>query len=90
MKITNDKSIGFYVGVLLITLALVFLLGIGFQLLSLYGIQLIWNIDAESYISDYENGVLNYINAHKLSALFSQLGMFTYSFFGGIYFFQIN
>ena len=76
MKITNEKSIGFYVGLLFITLTIVLILGIAFQLLSLYGIQLIWEIDAGSYVSDYENGVLNYIDAHKFSALFSQLGMF--------------
>lgn len=76
MKITNDKSIGFYVGLLFITLTIVLCLGVFFQLLSLYGIQLIWGIDAGSYVSDYENGVLNYIDAHKFSALFSQLGMF--------------
>jgi len=76
MKIADDKSIGSYIKLFFITLTIVFILGTTLQLLALYGIELIWGIDTESYIYDYQSGVLNYINAHKFSALFSQLGMF--------------
>lgn len=76
MKNTFTESNSSFLGLFFISLTIVLISKLIFNVLALGFIKQIWDLDTQTVFYDLENGIFNYIYAHKALALFDQIGTF--------------
>ena len=76
MKNTFTESNSSFLGLFFISLTIVLISKLIFNILALGFIKQIWDLDTQVVFYDLENGIFNFIYAHKALALFDQVGTF--------------
>ena len=76
MKKSFKETSQSFLSLFFISIALVLIVKLGFNLLALGFIERVWDLDAQTVFYDLENGVFNLIYAHKILAFFDQIGTF--------------
>ena len=76
MKNTFTDTNRSFLGLFFISLAIVLISKLIFNLLALGFIKQIWDLDTQAVFYDLENGIFNLVYAHKALALFDQVGTF--------------
>lgn len=76
MKKSFKETSQSFLSLFFISIALVLIVKLGFNLLALGFIERVWDLDAQTVFYDLENGIFNLIYAHKILAFFDQIGTF--------------
>lgn len=76
MKNLNKEIGSSYLSLFFITITVVLVLKLIFNLLALKFIKKVWDLDTLTVFYDLENGIFDLVYAHKILALFDQLGTF--------------
>jgi membrane protease YdiL (CAAX protease family) len=76
MKNSLTENTRSFLSFFLITIAIVLAMKLIFNLLALSFIYKVWDLDTQVIYNDLQNGTFNFIYAHKILALFDQIGTF--------------
>tara|TARA_B100001287_G_scaffold268130_1_gene264058 strand:- start:15457 stop:16365 length:909 start_codon:yes stop_codon:yes gene_type:complete len=76
MKNSFTEKTRSFLSFLLITIAIVLAVKILFSLLALGFIKKVWDLETQVIYNDLQKGTFNFVYAHKILALFDQIGTF--------------
>ena len=76
MKNSLTENTRSFLSFFLITIAIVLASKLIFNLLALGFINKVWDLETQVIYNDLQNGTFNFVYAHKILALFDQIGTF--------------